>query len=151
MTTKNKKKSRPHHINKSELKKLVSLLRRASLKWYARAKVVSAARVELPPLLKKDGTPGKKPQVRYKCEECGKLVKSNDYSVDHEPSVIDLDGFDSMGDSFAERVGNMVLNMFCKVEGWHVKCNDCHDKKTKEENKIRRGEDVSKVNFRKKR
>lgn len=144
-------KKRDIHIEEKDFKTLVSVLRRASMRWYGRAEAIRKARVELPPVLKKDGSPSKNPQIKYRCVECKSLVKSTEYSVDHNPPVVDLEGFDSMGATFPERVGTFVLNLFCLPIGWRVICNNCHDEKTKAENKIRRGEDVSKVNFKKSR
>ena len=48
------------------------------------------ARVELPPALKKDGTPGKRPRVRYKCAICGELFQQKFVQVDHKTPVVPL-------------------------------------------------------------
>lgn len=104
------------------------------------------ARVELPPATKKDGTPGKRPRVRYRCAICGNLFpktknKSSFIQVDHVNPVVPLNKNES-DLTYDDLVNNIMygeLQVVCSVP---MKYNDgkpsCHKKKTDEENWIRR-------------
>jgi len=108
---------------------------------------MQAARVELPPALKKDGTPGKRPQVRYRCAACKELFPQKWVQVDHIDTVVPLWETESKM-IFHEWVSIISRNIFCKKENLQILCstpmkyNDgnhsCHKKKTDEENYIRR-------------
>ena len=106
--------------------------------------VLTKARVELPPALKKDGTPGKKPQVRYRCAKCQQLVQSKHCQVDHIETVIPLhtSELDMNFEDIAQRV-------FCEEENLQVLCStpmkllsngekSCHAKKCRMEMFIRK-------------
>jgi len=105
--------------------------------------VLKAARVELPPALKKDGTPGKKPQVRYKCAMCNGLFSQKNVNVDHIEPVIPLHKNEAEM-SYDE----LVRGVFCDKNNLQVVCStslknnnglwSCHKKKSDEENFIRR-------------
>lgn len=105
--------------------------------------VLQEARVELPPALKKDGTPGKRPQVRYKCAICKELFPRKYIQVDHIEPVVPLTKSEA-NMSYDE----LADNIFCPKSGLQVVCstpmkyNDgmpsCHKKKTDEENYVRR-------------
>ena len=105
--------------------------------------ILNAARVELPPALKKDGTPGKKNQVRYRCAICQELYPQKWVQVDHIVPAIRLYRKES-DISYDE----MVRGIFCKKENLQVLCStpkkflsggaeSCHRIKTNEENFIR--------------
>lgn len=101
------------------------------------------AKHELPPALKKDGTPGKRPQVRYKCAICGNMFMQKYVQVDHIFPVVPLWKTESemTYDEMAERI-------FCSKDNLQVVCstplskNDgkpsCHKIKSDEENYIRK-------------
>lgn len=101
------------------------------------------ARHELPPALKKDGTPGKRPQVRYKCAICGGMFMQKYVQVDHIDPVVPLHKTeaDMTYDEMAERI-------FCPKDNLQVVCStplkknggkpSCHKIKSDEENFIRR-------------
>ena len=109
--------------------------------------VLQAARVELPPALKKDGTPGKRPQVRYKCAMCGKLFSQKNVNVDHIETVVPLWRHEK--DMTYDEI---VRGIFCEKDNLQVLCctpmkkNDgkpsCHKKKTDEEKYIRKQWDL---------
>lgn len=104
--------------------------------------VLAKARVELPPKTKKDGEPGKKNQVRYRCACCGELFSQKHVQVDHINPVVplylreELMSYDSL-----------ARGIFCRVENLQVVCStpkklsggkpSCHSLKTNEENYIR--------------
>lgn len=104
---------------------------------------LQAARVELPPALKKDGTPGKKPQVRYRCAICNELFPQKFVQVDHIDPVVPLNKKEE-----DMSYDDMARGIFCPVSNLQVVCstplkyNDgkhsCHKKKTDEENWKRR-------------
>lgn len=108
---------------------------------------LQAARVELPPALKKDGTPGKKPQVRYRCAACEKLFSQKYVQVDHIDTVVPLWETESKM-KFDDWVYTIARGIFCKSNNLQVLCStpmklnngnpSCHKKKTDEENYIRR-------------
>lgn len=114
--------------------------------------VLNDARVELPPALKKDGTPGKRPRVRFKCAMCGELfpLKTGNTTmvqVDHIDTVVPLWKTESNME-FEEWLVTIARGVFCDKSNLQVLCsvpmskNDgkpsCHKKKTDEENYIRR-------------
>lgn len=101
------------------------------------------AKHELPPALKKDGTPGKRPQVRYKCAICGGMFMQKHVQVDHIFPVVPL--WKTESDMTYDE---MVERIFCGKDNLQVVCstplskNDgkpsCHKTKSDEENFIRR-------------
>ena len=109
--------------------------------------VLQEARVELPPALKKDGTPGKRKQVRYKCADCNELFPQKWVQVDHIETVVPLWKVESAM-PLEEYVVTITKGIFCNKENLQVLCstpmkyNDgmssCHKKKTEEENYVRR-------------
>ena len=101
------------------------------------------AKHELPPALKKDGTPGKRPQVRYKCAICGGMFMQKYVQVDHIEPVVPLHKVEAemTYDEMAERI-------FCPKSNLQVVCStplsknngkpSCHKIKSDEENYIRK-------------
>ena len=106
------------------------------------------ARHELPPALKKDGKPGQRPQVRYKCAICGGMFMQKYVQVDHIDPVVPLYKVeaDMTYDEMAERI-------FCGKDNLQVVCStplsknggkpSCHKIKSDEENFIRKNIDYS--------
>lgn len=103
---------------------------------------LDAARVELPPAIKKDGNPGKRNQVRYRCAICNNLFPQKHVQVDHIDPVVPLWKTEAeMG------YDELVRNIMCKKENLQVVCStpikvnngkpSCHRLKTNEENFIR--------------
>jgi hypothetical protein len=106
--------------------------------------VLQRARVELPPALKKDGTPGVRNQVRYRCAGCGELHPQKWVQVDHIKPAVPL-GVREEDMTPTE----LVAGIFCPQENLQVLCStplkflpkgsrSCHAKKTNEENYIRK-------------
>lgn len=106
--------------------------------------VMQAARIELPPALKKDGTEGKKPQVRFKCAVCGNLFQGKNVSVDHIVPVVPLHRHE-----LKMSPGDIVRGIYCHVDNLQVICStkikdlpkgqkSCHYLKTQEEQFIRK-------------
>lgn len=104
--------------------------------------VLQSARVELPPALKKDGTPGKRPRVRYRCADCGELFPQKRVQVDHIETVVPL--WKREADMTYDEI---VRGVFCSISNLQVLCStpmnknngfaSCHQKKTNEEKFIR--------------
>lgn len=104
--------------------------------------VVKAARVELPPKTLKDGTIGKKPQVRYTCACCKQLFSQKDVQVDHIEPVVPL-----WKPETEMTYDEIVRGVFCSVKNLQLLCStplkrnngfpSCHKLKTDEENFIR--------------
>jgi hypothetical protein len=105
--------------------------------------VTQAARIELPPALKKDGTPGKRPRVRYKCAVCRELFMAKYVQVDHIEPVVPL--YKTEADMTYDEMADRIM---CKKDNLQLVCstpmskNDgkpsCHKIKTDEENFIRK-------------
>ena len=105
--------------------------------------VLQSARVELPPKTLKDGSVGKKNQVRYKCAVCGGLFSQKDVAVDHIEPVIPLHRSEE-----DLTIDEMAYRIWCDVDNLQVICNttlkknngipSCHKIKTDEENFIRK-------------
>lgn len=104
--------------------------------------VLQAARVELPPALKKDGEPGKKNQVRYRCSCCGNLFPQKWVQVDHIMPVVPLWKLEAQ-----MTYDEIARGVFCDKGNLQVVCStpiklnngnpSCHRLKTNEENFIR--------------
>jgi hypothetical protein len=105
--------------------------------------VLTNARVELPPKILKNGTQGKKNQIRYKCAICNKLFSQKHTQVDHRDPVVPLflKSAEMLLDTIARRI-------YCKKENLQVLCStplkllpkgtrSCHAIKTDEENFLR--------------
>ena len=106
------------------------------------------ARHELPPALKKDGTPGKRPQVRYKCAICGGMFMQKYVQVDHIDPVVPLykTEADMTYDEMAERIFSAKdnLQVVCSTPLKHNNGKpSCHKIKSDEENYIRKNIDYS--------
>jgi len=131
-----------------ERNRIKGAIRRAFRLFPQMKDVLEESRVELPPKLKKDGSPGKKNRVRYKCAICGELFqkmtgRSSNVQCDHINPVVPLwkKEKDMTYDELVERI-------CCKKENLQVVCSvpmkrneglpSCHKKKTDEENWIRR-------------
>jgi len=105
--------------------------------------VLQTARVELTPALKKDGTPGKRSRVRYRCAMCGELFSQKNVQVDHIENVVPL--WKKEADMTYDEI---VRGIFCDKSNLQVLCStpmvrnegnpSCHRKKTNEENWIRK-------------
>ena len=104
--------------------------------------VLQAARVELPPALKKDGTPGVRNQVRYRCARCGDLFSQKHVQVDHIEPVVPLWMLEA-----DMSYDDIVRGVICDKSNLQVICStplklnggkpSCHRLKTNEENFIR--------------
>jgi hypothetical protein len=104
--------------------------------------VLQAARVELPPALKKDGTPGARNQVRYRCACCGGLFPQKHVQVDHIDPVVPL--WMTEADMSYD---DIVRGVICDKSNLQVICStplklnngkpSCHRLKTNEENFVR--------------
>lgn len=104
---------------------------------------INKARVELAPALKKDGNPGKRNQVRFKCAECQQLFPQKWISVDHIDPVVPL-----WEKELQMNMGDIVNRIYCDEKNLQVLCStpmkylpkgqrSCHSKKTNRENFIR--------------
>jgi hypothetical protein len=105
--------------------------------------VLQNARVELPPKTLKDGSVGKKNQVRYKCAVCSSLFSQKDVAVDHIDPVIPLHRSEE-----EMTIDEMAYRIWCDTDNLQVICSfplkknngipSCHKIKTDEENFIRK-------------
>lgn len=106
-------------------------------------RTLDAARSELPPALKKDGTPGKRNQVRFLCRHCGKLFPQKWVSVDHNSPVVPL-----WKKELEMPIEDIVFGVYCDESNLQILCStpmkflpkgerSCHSHKTNRENFIR--------------
>lgn len=124
-------------MGKPDRKKwIVSQLRRLSMKWPPRGRVLNAARRELPRKIKKDGTPYKRPNYEYQCNSCKNWFRSSDTVMDHINPVVDPT--DTSIKSEEEFIGKFAVSLLSYEDNWQVLCNTCHDEKTKKENEVRK-------------
>lgn len=75
----------------------------------------------------------------YRCNSCKGHFPLSKVNVDHITPVVNPDTGFTTFDSFIE-------NLFCQKEQLQVLCEDCHDKKTREENTQRKTTNVRKRN-----
>lgn len=132
-------------LTDEEKRTLKGAIRRAFRQSSRMRDVLKACRVELPPALKKDGNPGLRPQVRFKCAVCGDLFPGKWIAVDHINPVVPLDKKEK------DMTPNDLVNgIYCEPENLQPICvtpikflpknqKSCHAKKTAEENFIRKG------------
>lgn len=94
--------------------------------------VANKARVELPKY-NKNGELSKVPDVYYKCNECGDLVK--EYNIDHKDTVVPL-----FSESKYMSLDEIDERIRCEKnpDNLQVICKPCHDKKTKKEKEKRK-------------
>lgn len=93
----------------------IAALRRASYRWPSRSQAATNARVA---------------RGKYKCAICSTIVGNKEKKLDHILPVVAVTGWDGF-DGFIER-------LLCDVTGFQVICENCHARKTKLENEIRR-------------
>lgn len=115
---------------------VTSQLRRLSMRWPPRNRVLKASRRELPRKVKKDGTPYKKANYEYQCNICKDWFRSSDTVLDHKiPVVKPTDITEKTEEEF---IGKFAVSLLCYEDGWQILCNPCHDKKSDGENKLRK-------------
>jgi 5-methylcytosine-specific restriction endonuclease McrA len=108
---------------------IISVLRKSTFKWKPRQKAYDAAKVQV-------GTYSTgRPKYKRKCAVCENLFLSKDIQMDHIDPVVPLDGYKS-GMKFD--LNEYAERMFPEEEGWSCICRGCHDKKTAEEDKLRK-------------
>jgi ribosomal protein L44E len=105
--------------------------------------ILQAARVELPPKVLKDGSVGKKNQIRYRCNKCKKLFPLKYCQVDHIEPVVPLH-LNELEMDFEQ----IAVRIFAELQNLQVLCStpmkflpkgqkSCHSLKTNQENFIR--------------
>ena len=115
---------------------VTSQLRRLSMRWPPRGRASKVGRRELPRKIKKDGTLYKKPNFEYQCNKCTKWFKSSDTVMDHIIPVVRPESI--VAKSEEEFIGKFAVSLLCYEDNWQRLCHKCHDKKTEQENKIRK-------------
>lgn len=93
---------------------LIPKLRRLSYMWPPRNEAKKLARVS---------------RGLYKCNGCKEIFGPKEVVLDHINPVVAVTGW--------EDFGAFIESLFCKVEGYQVLCEECHNDKTADENKIR--------------
>jgi ribosomal protein L44E len=126
--------------------RILSGIRRAYRLSPQMQETLNAARVELPPAKLKNGKPGKRVRVRFKCAVCGELFSSKNVQVDHISPATPI-GITIKSMTWDD----VVKGIFCGVDNLQVLCStpmirngglpSCHAKKSAEENWIRKALD----------
>lgn len=104
---------------------LIYKLRRISLQWPPKNQAKQLARVEGDFKLKKDGTPGKRRHISYRCNICKDLFPPSEVDLDHKEPIIPKSGFDSWD--------GVIGRLFCDADGFQVLCKSCHFLKSQDE------------------
>ena len=133
-----------NRLTDEERREIKGALRRAFRMSPRMSGVLNAARVELPPALKKDGNEGKRNQVRYRCASCEELFQQKNVAVDHIEPVVPL-----YREEKTMSGSELVRGIYCAVSNLQVLCNtkikdlpkgvkSCHYNKTQEEKFLRK-------------
>lgn len=131
-------------LTDEERRAIKGAIRRAFRQSHRMRMVLMAARVELPPALKKDGTPGARNRVRFRCAVCGELFPGKWVAVDHIIPVVPLDKNEK-----DLTPNDLVDRIYCDINNLQVICTtpvkflpkgqkSCHAKKSAEENFVRK-------------
>lgn len=132
-------------LTEEEKRALKGAIRRAFRQSARMKAVLNAARVELPPALKKDGTPGARNQVRFRCNVCKGLFPGKWTAVDHILPVVPLDRKESdmtpndLVDGIYAKECNLQAICATPIKSLPKGQKSCHALKTAEENFVRRG------------
>lgn len=77
--------------------------------------------------------------AQWKCAECWEQFKTKELKADHINPIVPIEGWEKTDDLFLWYNWNEWLrNCFAEVEYYQALCKDCHDIKSKEENKRRK-------------
>lgn len=128
---------------KDEKRMVIGAIRRLFRQSPQFKKVHEESRVEIPKY-NKDGSLSKKPSVKKTCEVCGELFSSGNIAIDHIEPMTPLHLTDNDLDYI-----EIVRNIICKEDNLQRICNPkkgkkpgflefCHQKKTHEENYLRK-------------
>lgn len=121
-------KTKNYRITKKERGLIKGGIRRAFSRSELRKQILEKA------LVKEYQDPNRKRVTRWgKCADCGKIEAAYKLAVDHKDPVVPVDGaFEDMS------LDEVVDRMWCDPALLQALCDDCHDKKTKLENSVRR-------------
>ena len=104
-------------MDKRKKQFVINTLRRASYRWPTRSTAEKRSHIG---------------RGLYKCESCGYEGPRKDFVMDHVIPVVDpIKGFTT----FDEYIERMFPD---NSDGWQRLCHSCHDKKTENENNIRK-------------
>lgn len=104
---------------------IISLLRRGTFRWKPRSEAKRKRRCVIGKY--KNG----KDKYGYKCDVCNGKFMDKDTIMDHIDPVVDpKTGFIDF-DTY-------IVRMYCGEAGFQLLCSECADKKTREENEIRK-------------
>jgi len=110
--------------HKKDLTAIRTGLRQAFIRSKYRAEFLKTKRIEIPKY-KKNGERAKRPHIRYLCEPCDMLFKSDEINVDHIKKV----------GSFVDIMDITIFffRIWCDFSNLQILCKDCHTIKTKKE------------------
>jgi len=116
-------------LTKKQINHAQNILRRASYRAPGCIKAMNAAKKYVK-VHNKDGSVSKKKHVRYQCAHCNNWFSRKQVQRDHIDPVIDpAEGFVNLEKYY--------VRLFVDEDRWQILCKDCHNKKTRSENKIR--------------
>jgi hypothetical protein len=127
-----------------ELKRIIKgHIRRSFARSEQHRLALNKARIELPPMPKKDGTPGKMKVVRFECASCKMLFPQKHVQVDHTNPAVPMDR-EELDMSYDE----LVQAICCSADNLQVICSipikdtngkpSCHRSKSNFEGFVRR-------------
>lgn len=121
-------KTKNHRITKKERGLIKGGMRRAFSRSELRKQILEKA------LVKEYQDPSRKRVTRWgRCADCGKIEAAYKLSVDHKDPIVPVNtAFDDMS------LDDVLDRMWCDESKLQALCEDCHDVKTKAENKERR-------------
>lgn len=75
----------------------------------------------------------------HKCPRCKGLFPQGKMDADHIETVIPLEGFPRVAETFlGYNWTEVIKRLFCESEGYRVICKECHKAVTKKQNQQRR-------------
>lgn len=101
------------------------VLRKGTVRYPPRYEALNAAKT-----IKKINVGSGRMAQHYACHNCGNDYPLTNVVVDHIEPVVAVTGFTNWHD--------VVIRMFCGVEGLQVLCKTCHKIKSNEENALRK-------------
>ncbi len=111
-------------INNKDLTAIRTGLRKAFTQSKYKAAFLAKRKVSIPRYTK-SGKLHKTPWVKYKCERCEELFKSDDINLDHIEAVGPF--------KEAKDIEQFFFRIFCAESNWQILCHECHSDKTGEE------------------
>lgn len=113
---------------------IISLLRKSNFAWKPKKEVIMRCRSDEKLINPKTG----KANITSKCEGCNSLLFEKGLKVDHIEPIVPVEGWGDTTRFLGINWNEYLKRMFVESDGLQGLCSDCHDDKTKLENKKRK-------------